>query len=606
MIFALRDPKPWPAVAGPVFPVDGGPLSRPRPSNPGSARRARPERVATRRAHRAPGALGAPPPGLAVALAVMGLLLLAAPPASNYFWGVNGLRSLPGPEALALLLAAVATALAAFASRGSRVWAALIAVTVAVVVAFPLRESIHFLGDTQLRLRSISAFDAGIVETPFGEWAGRLHANPLDIVVNLMAPVALQRAGWPLRDAISTLCAALALLYFVGLWRITGRLGVATGLRLPIGLALGLTGVLEAFAGYAESAGLLAVTTAWWWAEALTPLSGARQALRLTLAWLVVGLSHRLGVVLLLPMLWRALGPGWEGDRPGPRRLLLGITLALATLGAAALGLTTVGQLSLTDLHEMVGTLRSFGFRYVAPTDWINTLALLAPWALILPFFAGREALSACHRRPVFGLGMSVAIPLLFALVLLLPVGASGLGAQRDWDLNVILSITLTVTAGALAAALPTAALRVRLAWTLPVLALVSLGFVAVQASEPAAERRALAVASQPPRMPGSQVSHAFMFLGQRAMDHGQARMGAQYFDRAFDLNRNPRRALLAAEAWAASGDFAAARRALQRARAGGALGPELERAARRIEDMLAKIASEPTGGVEDSTAGGR
>jgi hypothetical protein len=150
MIFALRDPKPWPAVAGPVFPVDGGPLSRPRPSNPGSARRARPERVATRRAHRAPGALGAPPPGLAVALAVMGLLLLAAPPASNYFWGVNGLRSLPGPEALALLLAAVATALAAFASRGSRVWAALIAVTVAVVVAFPLRESIHFLGDTQL------------------------------------------------------------------------------------------------------------------------------------------------------------------------------------------------------------------------------------------------------------------------------------------------------------------------------------------------------------------------------------------------------------------------------------------------------------------------
>ena len=536
----------------------------------------------------------------------MGLLLLAAPPASNYFWGVNGLRSLPGPGALALLLAAAATALATFAARGGRVWAVLAAVAVAVVVAFPLRESIHFLGDTQLRLRSISAFDAGIIEAPFGEWASRLHANPLDIVVNLMAPVALQRAGWPLRDAVSTLCAALALLYFAGLWRVTGRLGVATGLRLPIGLALGLTGVLEAFAGYAESAGLLAATTAWWWAEALAPLSGTRQALRLALAWLVVVLSHRLGVVLLLPMLWRALGPGWAGDRPGPRRLLLGITLALATLGAAVLGLTTAGQLSLTDLREMIGTLHSYGFRYVAPTDWINTLVLLAPWALLLPFFAGREALSACHRRPVFGLGMSAAIPLLFALVLFFPVGASGLGAQRDWDSNVILSITLTVTAGALAAALPAAALGARIAWTLPVLALASLGFVAVQASEPAAERRALAVASQPPQMPGPQVSHAFMFLGQRAMDRGQARAGAQYFDRAFDLNRNPRRALLAAEAWAVSGDLAAARRALQRARARGPLGPDLERVARRIDGMLAEFAAEPARRVGDSTAGGR
>ncbi len=578
-------------------------MSKPRSPRPGRARMASPDSAASGRARRAPATPGAPPPALAAALAVMLLLLVAAPPASNYFWGVNGLRSLPWPGALVLAVAAAATALAAFASRGGRGWAMLAALAVAVIVAFPLRESIHFLGDTQLRLRAMSAFEAGMVETPFGEWANRLHANPLDIVVNLMAPAALQRAGCTLRDAVSAVCAALALLYFAGLWRITARLGVTPGSRLPIALALGLTGVLEAFAGYAESAGLLAAATAWWWAEALAPLSGTRQALRLAAAWLVVVLSHRMGAVLVLPMLWRALGPAWEGDRPGARRLLLGITLALAALGAAMLGLTPAGQRSLTDLREMAYTLRSQGFRYVAPTDWINTLVLLAPWAVILPFFAGAPARSAIFRRPVFGLGMSAAIPLLLALVWVFPVGGSGLGAQRDWDSNVILAITLTVTAGALAATLPAAALTARIAWTLPVLALVSLGFVAVQASEPAAARRAIAVASQPPHMPGSQVSHAFLFLGQRAMDHGQTRAGAEYFDRAFELNRNPRRALLAAEAWAASGDPAAARRALQQARAGGALEPGLERAARRIEELLAEPPAGRTDGVRDSAA---
>src|SRR5258706_8702581 len=77
-------------------------------------------------------------------------------------------------------------------------------------------------------------------------------------------------------------------------------------------------------------------------------------------------------------------------------------------------------------------------------------------------------------------------------------------------------------------------------------------------------------------------------FLGQRAMNLGQARAAGAYFDRAFEIGGNRRRLLLAAEAWATAGDTAAARRSLARARAGATLSPELETAAARIEALIA------------------
>ncbi len=579
-------------------------MSRPQRSGSGRAPRGGAGRTAAgRRVRTLPAAVGRPPSALAVALGVICLVIALAPAGSNYFWAVNGLRSLPWPAALGLALASAMAAVAAVAGRGGRVRAALTGLAIAIVVAFPLRERIHFLGDTQLRLRSMTAFGAGSVLSSFGEWSSRLHANPLDIAVNLMVPEAADRAGWPLRDGVSAVCVALALLYFAGLWRITARLGAAAELRLPIALALALTGVLEAFAGFAESAGLLAVATVWWWAEISAPVSSRRAVLRISAAWLVVLASHRMGVVLLLPQLWRALGPEWEGDDPASRRLLLGVTLGVALVGAAFLVLTPAGRQLGLDVRDLLSTLRTQDFRKAAPSDWINTLVLVAPLALLAPIVVGREGLSRFLRRPFFGLAMTLAVPLLLALVLVFPVGGRGLGAQRDWDANVILGLTLTIAAGALIAGLPAAALRTRLAWTLPVLALLSLGFVAVQANEPAAERRALAVAAQPPGLPDLQRSHAYLYLGQRAMDHGEATTGARYFDRAFELNANPRRALMAADAWMMSGDLAAARRSLERARARGPLEPGLEDAARRIELLIDEASAEKAGGPGDSVS---
>jgi len=545
----------------------------------------------------APGArLAAPPPGLRLILGAIALVLVAAPPASNYFWAVNALRSLPAAWGVALLAASAGAglmALAPAAPGARRVVAALIAGLVAIGVAFPLRESIHFLGDTQLRLRSLTAFVEGAVTSPFTEWVGRLHANPLDLAVNLLLPMELMRTGLPLRDGISAVSAALALLYFFGLWRMARRLGAPADLRVPLALAMGLSGTLEAFAGYAESAGLLAALTVWWCAEAFSPQNRPASAVRLALAWVAVLLAHRLGAVLLLPMLWRAIGPAWAEDRPESRRQLLHLTLATVAIGAIVLLATPAGRQIGADLNEMLVTLRVRGFRSVAPTDLANTLMLVAPLALIAPFIAGRAAAAAFVRRPEFALAMTLAVPLFLAMVFLFPVGGSGLGAQRDWDSNVILGLALTAAAAALLARLPAAAVRARLAWALPVLALASLGFVAVQVPEPVAERRAVAVAGNPPALPESQASHAILYLGQRAMDHGRFAEGARYYERAFELNPNPRRALLAAEAWAASGDPVAARRALERARARG-FDPGLAEAARQIEALLAPPAPAP------------
>ena len=274
-----------------------------------------------------------------------------------------------------------------------------------------------------------------------------------------MAPIAAFRAGWALRDGVSAVSVALALIYFAALWRVAARLGAPAESRFPLALALGLTGVLEVFAGYAEVAGLLATTTIWWWAEVLKPLSGPRQAFRLLAVSAAVVLSHPMGVVLVLPLTWRALGPAWQGDRPAGRR-----TLAITV--AVILALTPSGQRGGMAARILFSRLCTLGVRDLAPLDWLNTLVLLAPFGFLAPLVAGRTALAGWSRHPVFALAMTVAVPLLFAMISLFPLNDRGLGAQRDWDLNVMLGVTMTVAAGALVARLPPADLRARLAWT--------------------------------------------------------------------------------------------------------------------------------------------
>lgn len=519
------------------------------------------------------------------------LLLVLAPAAHNGFWGVNGLRSVPGESVLALVFAAAA---APFLVRvRSRGLAAALAIALAIVIAFPLRERIHFLGDTQVRFRAMAIFTANMISVTLAEWQTRLHANPLDIVIDFLIPIGLRRLGATLTQGVSLVSAALALAFFAGAWRVTGRLGLpgGGGARVASCAALVVAGTLQAFAGYAESAGLLLASAVWWWAEMLGPLDRPRQALRTAAAWLVLVLSHRIGLVMLLPLAWRALGPPLPGDRPEVRRRLR-VTSAVAALIGGAATLLGGGSRQLgMDLRDMGEALTGM-VKAVPPGDYLNTLALVAPLAFMAPWLAGRAAIAGFVRAPLAGPLLAAAVPLV-PLMWMVPANGHGLGAQRDWDLAALGGLTLTLAAVALLARLPAGRLRGALTLALPLLVLQVGGWVLVNANEPVALRRVRALAEQPPGLIDAHRTVLHEYLGQRAMDHGAPALAAPEFERSFDYNRNPRRLLLAVEAWARAGDLPRARAALARGRAAGPLSPSVAESARRLEIMLAQLTAD-------------
>jgi len=234
--------------------------------------------------------------------------------------------------------------------------------------------------------------------------------------------------------------------------------------------------------------------------------------------------------------------------------------------------------------------------RLMGPADAANTLLLLAPLVLLAPVLAGTGAMAVWMRRPESLLLIAAATPLL-VIGPMLPVGTSGFGAHRDWDLNLLLGLTLTLAAGGWLARLPAPRLRGALFVALPVLALAAASWIAVNADERASVRRMLALAADSTALAEPQRGTLHEFLGQRAMNLGQARAAGAYYERAFEIGGNRRRLLLAAEAWAAAGDTSAARGAIARARAGATLSPELEQAAERIESLVAAPADSGSAG---------
>jgi len=581
--------------------TEGRPIAAPRGGAGGPER---PERQGRRARDRSrPPGEPLELPGIGIGLvAAWAALLLLAPAAHNRFWGVNEFRSLPGEGRLGLILAAAAAPLLLrVRSRGLVV---AIAVTLAIVIAFPLRERIHFLGDTQVRLRAMAIFNANMISVTLAEWATRLHANPLDIAIDFLVPIGLRRLGATITQGVSLVSAALALVFFAGAWRLTGRLGLPREARAASCAALVLAGTLEAFAGYAESAGLLLATAVWWWAEMLAPLDRPRQALRTAGAWLAMVLSHRLGLVMLLPLAWRALGPPQAGDRPEARRWLQLLGAAVALAGGAATMTGGGGHQLGMDLSDMARGLSGMA-RVVPPSDYLNTVALVAPLALLAPWPAGREALAGFVRAPLAGPLIAGSLALL-PLMWMVPANSSGLGAHRDWDLAALGGLTLTVAALALMARLPSGRLRGALACVLPLLVLQAGGWVMVNASEPATLRRARAMVEQPPGLAESHLSHLHGYLGQRAMDLGFPALAAPELERSFDLNRNPRRAFIAAEAWARAGDLPRARSALARGRAAGPLSPSVGEAARRLDALIAQMAADSARRVARTPPAGR
>lgn len=546
-----------------------------------------------------PAAGGPPPfeppslPALGVLAAWLALFALS-PPASNGFWGVNGLRSISPVAAALLTLAAVAAALLAWRPPRGTASRVLVTLAVAIAVAFPLREVLHHLGDTSTRQGAVVNFVAGTYSQPLREWARQLHAQPLDLVLQLLLTSRVYASTGSMAVAVSLTSLVLALAAFGAAWRVATRLDAVRGAAWGLWLALLMWGGLQAFAGYAESAGLVIASLLACAAVMLSPLATRRDAAVLALAWLLAFFSHRTGLLLLPPLALRLFGAAWTGDDLRARREAA-FALGAAVVVAAAISAGGASGQLVSDARELFRWPEPDALTSV-PSDLANLVLLLGPLAVAAPLLAGRDALAAFARDPrsrVLLLATVLYAPLAFPL----PVAASGLGLHRDWDLAVGLGVWLTL-AGALALShLDGPRLRGALMAVLPVLVLGAGGWVAVHADKAASLRRVEALANGLPPLGITQRSAVFLFYGNRAMDLGNAPLAARLLTSSWQMVPSPGRGTHAIIAWMMAGEPDSARSLMRQMRARGPFTPSVEATLDTLESQVKLLEESAQGG---------
>jgi hypothetical protein len=267
-------------------------------------------------------------------------------------------------------------------------------------------------------------------------------------------------------------------------------------------------------------------------------------------------------------------------------------TLAGGVLALALLVAIVGPSLIVADLRETfqaaAGETRGPDAPFVG---FLNALWLVAPIAFLVPAIAGRRTLAEFVRdratQPLL-IACAIALP----LVWIQTTRAVGQGPHRDWDVTVLLGFPLALAGATLLARLSAPRLRGALMILLPVVTLLGGSWLAVNADEPEAMLRVIALATQPPHGTDSQICGIELYLGQHAMNAGQPALAARHYDRAFELIANPRHALLASESHIMAGERAAAVTMLEKARARG-LNPELQVVADRLTRMIAERDSE-------------
>lgn len=350
-------------------------------------------------------------------------------------WGLDTLRHAPGSLGLfvlALLVLACVPATAvgmraacdglgrALASRGPA--AGVLVALVIFVALLALRDPLHFVGDSGLRLAAITV--RGDTGTVFPQ------AAPLDRLINLHFARAL-RDTLPISDADALQWAGA----LVGAcWAATG-LAFLRALDLR-GAALGAaamvlwsSGVMVHFAGY-DKFGPLTLGLALAATGAVRALAGARPWL-LVLGVTLALLSHRTGL-LTLPaavfVLATTLRRGGDARRDG--------LIALAALAAVAIVAIPQALASLQSID------RARHLSSWAPRQLWDALQLL--WLLCPLWVAAVVAMLPIGARPARAEagpgagahGWLIALGLGPWLALLLLVRGSQ-GAARDWDMHV-------------------------------------------------------------------------------------------------------------------------------------------------------------------------
>lgn len=524
------------------------------------------------------------PAPLFAAIAAWGLLLVLAPPESNFAWAVNGFRSafpLAAFASLALLAAGIALVV-----RGPRFEPWVIG-GVALALAFPLRERVHLLGDTALRHRILDVLaDPAARLLSTGDLARTIHSQPLDTLVTVGIPVWLSRLGVPPALAVAIVGAMCFLCLHEGVRRAIGGDGVS--LAPALAAVVWLSGLLLLFAGYADGWPLTLAIAAWWWWSLDRPHPTPGHAALPAALWLALVLGHRLGWVMLAPMAWRALRPARTGD--GARaRAGLAVATIVAAAAAAAFGSASGGSRVPQDVAELIATVAGPGGPRLVPAwDLANLLVLVMPLAFLAPGLAdsgSRAAFARSESAPLFAVALVPLLPML----LLFAVAPHGLGAHRDWDLAALPALLAGLASARLLARTGDARLRRGLLLLLPVLALQAGGWLAVNADTEAGARRARALVDGPGALRGEQASHAHVFLGYHAAALLDFAGSARHFERSAREMPNPRHELFAAQAWLAADEPRRARAAFERAMTFEPLPPEVRATAESVRAMLAR-----------------
>jgi hypothetical protein len=481
-----------------------------------------------------------------VAVALWILLLLIAPPARNLFWGVNGLRSVPLPIAFAVVVVAALAAWIAARPPGGALLAPIAWLALAALVAFPLGESWHLLGDSSERWGEIANYVQHTRRASLSAWAITMHAQPLDVVSGLVLPGAIAARTHSVRTGISAATMLLGIVYLAGAWRLARRI---TGGAAPWAawIALIAWGGLEAFAGYAESAAVALAAAVWWWVAMFTPLRRWWNGAALAGAWVLVFGAHRLGLVLLAPQLVRLLWAKLPGDAKSARGLALAGTLLAAAACALAMRSAIRGRLA-GDLAELAHWPPADALASV-PSDLANLVLLMAPLLLLAALCAGREAWRGALGEPRVRLALLAGL-LLLPTAFPIPVEASGLGIQRDWDVSSLLGLSLTVAGMLVLARAPARRLRGALMLALPVAVLSTGGWIAMNADRGAASLRAHALVEDRPALGAIQASALYQMVGDRAIGLGRYEEGAGLLEQSWSLVPSPSRGVRAATAW--------------------------------------------------------
>jgi len=511
--------------------------------------------------------------------------VLVAPAQLRGGWGLNTFQALAPSHRALLVAACVILPLLAIHFARSRAVAIGLLLGGTALLAWPLREHTYFLGDATPRVGAIEYVAHQTLQRSLTGWAEGLHANPLDLGVDIVFPAWLLNHG--VRGELAAIVPMMLLtpLFLLGVWRIAGLVAPRAELRLPLAAALATSGLLQAFAGYIEVTALLLTIAIWWWTTVLTPIQTLRQAAISSLLWLLLMLTHRLSIVLFPFMLWRAMGPAWQGDAPRARRALAGLGLvatALALAFAAQIG--EASQL-VRDARDFLAGAKSAGAGLVAPLDLISLAVILVPLAALGAWFVGPSTWRAALRSPRVHLPLIAGVVLLSVVVQVRP---TGLGPYRDWDLGSLGGLCIQIAAAAALAQSSAARQRVALAWLVPALTLVAGGWVAVHADAQATVDRAIRLAGEGSSMGSFQRSQVYLYLAATAAEQQQAREAATYYTLSYELAPTPMRGFMAASYWMRLEQPDSAARIVQRLRERDALDATQQYALQRLEQAIA------------------